>query len=190
MSYDITFWRWRGGSVDEAQALYERLSASADGSDVVELEELPIGDINRRLEEMFPDYKSEEAFPLAELPEGSVEISVKQRGCRFDFRGGDTWADKAKIYELMTGEFGCWCYDPAAGELHRPDEPSPFKALTPEQRAFIEKNFGGLDMMSMARHFEQKQARARRIGCAVLIILAVLVALLVWGVVALVRRLV
>jgi hypothetical protein len=172
MSYDINFWKPKpAASPTEPHAIYGRLGGETR---LDELEDLPVDTILTRLKAAFPAYDPSEEFPLVELPEGSIEISHGPQHFRFDFRGPETGAEKARVWEILNGEFGCVCYDPQTDKLHTADDPPGYRPLTPDEVKQVEAMFGGRDIASMVRHMQRQQARRARLGCAVILTVALL----------------
>ncbi len=163
MSYDINFWKPKPGATTPAGEIYSKLN---NQQPLDELEPLPLDAIFARLTEAFPSYDPTEEFPLVELPEGAMEVSHGPQHVRFDFRGPETGAEKAKVWQIMSG-FGCVCYDPQTGELHTADNPPDYRPLTPEEAAQVDKLLGGRDIASMMKHMQAVQARRARIGCTI-----------------------
>ena len=184
MSYDINFWKPKRGAAPDPGKTYSRLGRP--GAALGKLEGLPVEQILAKLKEAFPDFDPAAEFPNIEVPEGNIEFAWGEKYFRFDFRGPETGAEKAKVWEIMSG-FGCVCYDPQTDTLHTPDNPPGYRPLTPEEVKQVEKIFGGRDINSMMKHLERKRRRLI-LGCLLLVLLAsVVLGAVVTGVVYLLR---
>lgn len=174
MSYDINFWKLKTGVTLDSQATYERLNhrETVDG-----LELLPVDAIVAKLREAFPSYDPTEDFPTAELSEGSMEIFAGPQSFRFDFRGGDTGAEKAKIWEILSG-FDCVCYDPQDGTLHTRDNPPDFGPMSPEMRKLrddvMNAIMSGKDLKDSIANANKVVGVEQKRGCGTAVLLVAL----------------
>ena len=116
MSYDLDFWRYKhdaGGNANH-QDIYERLS---DGQRIDVLEELPIDEIMKRVNEVFSTGGWKKLDDLNWASEnGAFQLYTTSQLFRVDCYGMDG-NDVNKFIDIAS-EFDCPLYDPQVGERY------------------------------------------------------------------------
>ncbi len=112
MSYDLNFWKYKTGVSQNHQDVYEKLS---DGQNVDELEELPIPELLKRVNDVFLSAGWEKLDESNwESDKGAFQIYTTPQFFRIDCYGMEG-ADMNHFIDIAK-EFGCPLYDPQVGE--------------------------------------------------------------------------
>jgi len=115
MSYDLDFWKYKKGVSLDNQTVY--LKACCDGENVDGLEDLPIDEILKKIDETFSSWEKldKESYENSS-GEGAFQIETTPQSVRFDCYGV-TEDDMNLIIEIMY-DFGCPLYDPQVPERY------------------------------------------------------------------------
>jgi hypothetical protein len=111
MSYDLNFWREKPGIKLDPQMTYEQLS---HGEWVEGLEDLPIEQILKRIQEAFTQGWTKLDFQSWEAPGKGFQIFTTPQSFRVDC-GGIT-GEEMNLFIDIAAEFGCPLYDPQVGQ--------------------------------------------------------------------------
>ncbi len=114
MSADYGFWKYKSkAAAHDDQRVYTLLS---NGDSVVGLQELPVDSIRGHIREVFSDWKWLDQDNCEGPPgKGSFALSATPQFVRFDCYSM-SGVDRNRIFDAMTGKFGCPLYDPQIGE--------------------------------------------------------------------------
>lgn len=114
MSADYGFWKYKSkAAAHDNQRVYTLLS---NGDTVVGLQELPVEKIRGRIRAVFSAWEwLDEDNCENPAGKGSFALSTTPQFVRVDCYGMAE-EDRNRIFDVMTGEFGCPLYDPQIGE--------------------------------------------------------------------------
>lgn len=109
MSMDLDFWKYKDQAEHDDEKVYQ--TACCDGESVEELETLPVGDILKKIAEVFADWTASEGGKDFEKEgHGAFQIFTTEQIVRFDCYGMSE-ADMNLLVDILI-DFGCPLYDP------------------------------------------------------------------------------
>lgn len=109
MSMDLDFWKYKDKAEHDDEKVYQ--TACCDGEAVEELETLPVGDILKKIAEVFADWTASEGGKDFEKEgRGAFQIFTTEQVVRFDCYGMSE-ADMNLLVDILI-DFGCPLYDP------------------------------------------------------------------------------
>ena len=112
MSVDFCFWQYKKNEVHNDSKVYEL--ACCDGEIVDGLENLPIDEILKKVEDTFSDWTKLYQNTYEKANNGSFEIFTTPQIVRFDCNGVQESTINILIDILI--DFGCPLYDPQISE--------------------------------------------------------------------------